>query len=298
MTRQTPSPAPKKSTNVRLRAVRGVFRSLSLVSPEAAARLAMVIFRRPPRHSGSELDRSVLQSAERVDLILDGRRLAVWRWGQGPRALLVHGWGSRGARLGSFVAPLTGAGFSVLGFDAPGHGASAGRLSSLPQFIAAIREIGDRLGPLELVVAHSMGGAATTLAMARGLPVQRAVFLAPSADPAGYSERFASVLHLSPDVLSRMKRDLERRFGLAWKDFDVLAAARAMSVPLLVFHDREDRDVPWTDGAAIAAAWPRAELVSTAGLGHRRIVHDPAVVERAVAFLTGSRAATRVSGGT
>ena len=61
-------------------------------------------------------------------------------------------WGSRGARLGSFVAPLTGAGFSVLGFDAPGHGASAGRLSSLPQFIAAIREIGDRLGPLELVV--------------------------------------------------------------------------------------------------------------------------------------------------
>ncbi len=86
MTRHAPSAAPKKSTNVRLRAVRGVFRSLSLVSPEAAARLAMVLFRRPPRHSGSELDRSVLQSAERVDLILDGRRLAVWRWGQGPRA--------------------------------------------------------------------------------------------------------------------------------------------------------------------------------------------------------------------
>ncbi len=297
MTRHAPSAAQKKSTNVRLRAVRGVFRSLSLVSPEAAARLAMVIFRRPPRHSGSELDRSVLQSAERVDLILDGRRLAVWRWGQGPRALLVHGWGSRGARLGSFVAPLTGAGFSVLGFDAPGHGASAGRLSSLPQFIAAIREIGDRLGPLELVVAHSMGGAATTLSMARGLPVRRAVFLAPSADPAGYSERFASVLHLSPDVLSRMKRDLERRFGLAWKDFDVLAAARAMSAPLLVFHDRDDSDVAWSDGAAIASAWPGAELVSTAGLGHRRIVQDPAVVAQAVAFLARSRAATRASGG-
>ena len=211
-------------------------------------------------------------------------------------ALLVHGWGSRGARLNSFVAPLTQAGFSVVAFDAPGHGASAGRLSSLPQFISAIREIGDRLGPIDLVAAHSMGGAATTLAMARGLSVRRAVFLAPASDPAGYSERFASVLGLSPAVLSRLTSALERRFGMAWTDFDVLAAAATMSAPLLVFHDRDDRDVAWTDGESIAAAWPGARLVTTTGLGHRRIVHDPAVVERAVAFLAEAQVATVLSG--
>jgi pimeloyl-ACP methyl ester carboxylesterase len=226
--------------------------------------------------------------------LLDGKPLAVWRWGRGPAVLLVHGWGSRGARLASFIAPLTDARFSVVAFDAPGHGASAGRLSSLPQFISAILAVARELGRVEAIVAHSMGGAATTLAMARGLTAGRLVFLAPAADPAGYSERFASVLGLSPHVLSRMKLGLERRFGMAWKDFDVLASARTMTTPLLVFHDREDRDVAWSDGAAIAAAWPGAELVSTEGLGHRRIVQDPAVVARAVAFLAESTA-TRAS---
>jgi len=276
--------------------MRGVLSGLSRLSPGAAAQLAMVLFRRPPRHRRSDLPLSVFDSGQRVDLVLDGGRLAVWRWGAGPTILLVHGWGSRGARLGDFVAPLTRAGFSVLAFDAPGHGASAGRLSSLPQFIAAIRAIGERLGPLHAVVAHSMGGAATTLAMARGLDVKRAVFLAPAADPAGYSERFASVFGLTDKVVSRMKRGLERRFGIAWKDFDALAAAATLSAPLLVIHDSDDRDVPLADGASVAAAWPGARLVTTNGLGHRRIVHDPAVVERAVAFLAEAQAATRLSG--
>jgi pimeloyl-ACP methyl ester carboxylesterase len=290
------SPYPPKSTSVRFTAIRGALSGLSRVSPGTAARVATVLFRRPPGRRRSDLPLSAFDSGQRVDLALDGRRLAVWKWGTGPTALLVHGWGSRGARLGDFVAPLTRAGFSVVAFDAPGHGASAGRLSSLPQFIAAVRAIGDRLGPLHAVVAHSMGGAATTLAMARGLDVRRAVFLAPAADPAGYSARFAAVLGLSDAVVSRMKQGLERRFGVLWKDFDVLAAAAALAAPLLVIHDSDDRDVPLADGAAIAAAWPGARLVTTKGLGHRRIVHDPAVVERAVAFLTEAETATRLSG--
>ena len=279
------------------RLLRLLFRGLSAVSPAAAAALAMVLFRRPPRHRDSAEERDALAKAERLFLSLNGKPLAAWRWGHGPAVLLVHGWGSRGSRLVSFVVPLTEAGYSVVAFDAPGHGASAGRLSSLPQFISAIEAVARELGSLEAIVAHSMGGAATTLAMARGLPVRRVVFLAPAADPAGYSERFAEVLGLTPDVLGRMKQSIEHRFGTPWDDFDVLRAARKMTAPLLVFHDRDDRDVAWTDGEAIAAAWPGAELVSTAGLGHRRIVHDPEVVARAVAFLARPKSATRASRG-
>ena len=281
----------------KLRVFRTLFRGITAIAPAAAAALAMTLFRRPPRHRDSDGEREALERSERLSLSLDGKPLAAWRWGRGPAVLLVHGWGSRGSRLVSFVAPLTQAGFSVVAFDAPGHGASAGRLSSLPQFIAAIQAVGRAVGPVEAIVAHSMGGAATTLAMARGLSVGRVVFLAPAADPAGYSERFAEMIGLTPGVRARMKRSIERRFGQSWDDFDVLRAAATMTAPLLVFHDRDDRDVAWTDGAAIAAAWPGAELVSTAGLGHRRIVHDPAVVARAVSFLAQSKGATRASRG-
>jgi pimeloyl-ACP methyl ester carboxylesterase len=283
--------------SAKLRVFRALFRGITAVLPAAAASLAMALFRKPPRHRDTEEERQALARAERLPLSLDGRPLAAWRWGRGPTVLLVHGWGSRGSRLMSFVAPLTEAGYSVVAFDAPGHGASAGRLSSLPQFISAIQAVAREVGPVAGIVAHSMGGAASTLAMARALHVGRAVFVAPAADPAGYSERFAEVLGLDPGVLVRMKRSIELRFGQSWDDFDVLRAAATMTAPLLVFHDRDDRDVAWSEGCAIADAWPGAELVSTTGLGHRRIVHDPTVVSRAVAFLAEPKGATRASQG-
>jgi pimeloyl-ACP methyl ester carboxylesterase len=60
-----------------------------------------------------------------------------------------------------------------------------------------------------------------------------------------------------------------------------------------VIHDRDDPEVPLANGEAIAAAWPGARLVTTEGLGHTRIVHDPGVVARGVAFLTGTGATER-----
>ena len=283
-----------------LRLFRALFRGTTAISPGSAAALAMTLFRRPPRHRDTEEERRALARAERLPLSLDRRPLAAWRWGRGPAVLLVHGWGSRGSRLASFVEPLTEAGYSVVAFDAPGHGGSAGRLSSLPQFIAAIetvaRELGDN-GTFAGIVAHSMGAAATTLAMSRGLRAGRLVFLAPAVDPLGYTERFAEMVGLTSDITDRMRRSIERRFGQSWDDFEVLRPATKMTAPLLVFHDREDRDVEWTNGEAIAKAWPGAELVSTSGLGHRRIVHDPDVVARAVSFLAAAPAATRASTG-
>jgi glycine/D-amino acid oxidase-like deaminating enzyme len=56
---------------------------------------------------------------------------------------------------------------------------------------------------------------------------------------------------------------------------------------LLVFHDDQDRVVSPADGMAITAAWPKANLVSTTGLGHRGVTSDPAVIRQAVQFLTG-----------
>ncbi|HJU64592.1 MAG TPA: hypothetical protein VJ596_02895, partial [Gemmatimonadaceae bacterium] len=63
--------------------------------------------------------------------------------------------------------------------------------------------------------------------------------------------------------------------------------ARGMRIPLLVVHDWADTEIPEADGRAIAAAWPDSTFISTAGLSHRKILHYPEVVERAVAWLAG-----------
>lgn len=281
-----PSRGARSSGAGKLAAVRLGMRTLGAVAPPLAARAAAALFRRPPAHAATDGERVVLERGRRVSFPVRGRPVSAWTWGAGPAVLLVHGWGSRAARLGSFVPPLVEAGFLVVAFDAPGHGATGGRLSSLPEFIFAIEAAHDVYGPFAGIVAHSLGGAASTLALARGVRAKRVVLVAPAADPASYTRRFAEIVGITPGVRERMEARLVREFGVPWAEFDVVAAAGRLSTPLLVFHDEGDAEVAFRDGKAIVSAWKNGSLVATRGLGHRRIVHDPAVVAAAVEFVT------------
>ena len=138
---------------------------------------------------------------------------------------------------------------------------------------------------MSAVVGHSLGGFASALAIERGLAARRAVFIAPSANVNTYSVQFASLLGVRDPVMASMRERLERRLGFEWRRMDVPRFAPAMQIPLLVIHDRDDREVRWDDGAAIAGAWPGAQLVTTMGLGHHRIVSDGGVIQQVLAFL-------------
>lgn len=284
---ETPLVPPEKRASVRfsLRLLRLGFRTLGRAAPRPAAALAGRLFGSPPRHRTSEAERRALAVARPGRVEIPGGSVATWTWGKGPAVLLAHGWGSRGARMRSFVEPLAAAGHSVVAFDAPGHGDSSGRTSSLPQFALAIGAVARAAGGIEAAVAHSMGCPSVAFAMTRGLTLRRAVFLAPAANPGAYTERFAEVLEIPPGVIEAMKRRFEKRYRMRWEELDLARAAPGLAADLLVIHDRDDGEVPWSNGAAIAAAWPGAKLVTTEGLGHTRLVHDPGVVARAVAFL-------------
>lgn len=276
--------------NLQLRAARFAMRALQHSSPTLAAALAERLFFTPPRTRLAPHVAGFLRTGRPLRVCVGEARVAAWSWGQGPVVVLAHGWGGRGARLAAaYVEPLVAQGFSVVAFDAPGHGASDGRLSSMPQFACALRAVADAAGSVFAIAAHSMGGSATALAMSQGLQVERTVFLAPAADPARFAADFAGTLAVGPAAMAAMRDRSERRLGFRWADLDVPRMARAFGVPLLVIHDRDDATVPWTDGAAIAAAWPSAELVTTTGLGHRDVVRDPGVVDRVVAFIREGR---------
>jgi len=266
--------------------LRAGFVALGAVAPGLAARWAEALFFTPPRPKASPHG-TPLPEPRLIRLDAAGTRVVVRAWGVGPAVVLLHGWGGNSAQLAAFVAPLAARGFSVLALDAPGHGDSGGRRSSLPEFAAALRAIGTALGPIHAVVAHSLGAAATALAMHRGLSVGRAVFLGPPRDPVDWTRQFARQLGIADDVLGLMQARTERRLGFSWEELNVPAIARDLEAPLLVLHDRDDREVPWSDGHAIASAWPSARLLTTAGLGHQRILRDGDVVERVTAFVAG-----------
>lgn len=81
------------------------FGAVQAVSRPLAARLAERWFFTPPRRPVSSDVEALLRSGRSFTLRSDGRTVAGWEWGTGPVVYLVHGWGSRGGRLGSAPAP-------------------------------------------------------------------------------------------------------------------------------------------------------------------------------------------------
>jgi pimeloyl-ACP methyl ester carboxylesterase len=102
----------------------------------------------------------------------------------------------------------------------------------------------------------------------------------------GLVEKFSGSLALSPRTVQILRDMLVQRFGEdLWTRFSAQDMAQRAGLPALIIHDRDDRDVPWQEGEAVAGAWPRARFVRTEGLGHRRILRDPEVIGRVVDFL-------------
>lgn len=267
--------------------IRAAFAVLGRVAPGLAAALALDLFFTPRGRRGSGRANDFLAAARRFEVSAGGQRVAAWSWGDGPAVYLVHGWAGAGRQLAAFGPPLLAGGFRVVAFDAPGHGASAGRRSSILHFAGALQEVVAREGRAHAVIAHSLGAAAVVRALTQGLEAGRAVFVGPTGGPSDWAARFRRDLGVPLHVMASMRARSERWLGASWDDFDIPKLARAQSTPLLVIHDRDDAEVPWSDGAAIAAAWPGARLVTTAGLGHRRILRDERVVDLAASFVRG-----------
>jgi len=287
-------PAIQKSTIVRS------FALLERVAPGIGARWAESLWFTVPRGRGRN-DRQAAPGRS-FQLQVHGRTVAGEVWGERPvdvapdradppAVFLVHGWGGWRRQLDAFVDPLVGAGYRVVAFDAPSHGASdpgpegPGR-STILEFADALAAVMAAHGPAHAVVAHSLGATAAAFAVGHGLPVGRMVFVAPMADPLPYTRIFAGRLGFGERVRTRLVARVERRVGASMAAFDVPAMARRVPTPpLLLVHDRQDAETGWSDSAAIAQAWPETRLVSTAGLGHRRILRDPAVVAEVTGFV-------------
>lgn len=265
--------------------LRTAFRTVGSVAPGVAARWAETIFCRPPRHEPRPSEEAFLLTGERRTVRSEDQDLAVWTWGDGPVVVLVHGWGGRAGRFSSLAGALVAAGFRVVLFDAPAHGASMGQQASLPQFARALREVGAAVGPIYGLVGHSLGGAAVSLAMRKGLPTERAVLLAAPADVFLFSHAFAEHLRIPPRARDVMQHNLATRLQFRWEELHIPTLAKNLTTPALIIHDLHDSDVPYGHGEEIAQAWPGAELYTTTGLGHRALLRNPEVIRRTVAFL-------------
>ena len=271
------------STNVR-------FSASTVLFPELAGAWAERMFLTPPRARDAAASALDLIDARNTFIEHKRRLISTWRWGSrdAPAVLLAHGWGGNAAQMRGFVFPLLQAGYRVIAYDQPAHGVSEGKLTGLPDFAEVLAEVAAYHGNVHGVIAHSLGGAGAALALAWGKAhYRRIVLVSPPSDLVGYSRRFARWYWMPEPVRKAMQKAIEERYGVLWEEIEVPRVAPRLSAQALVIHDRDDRLMPWKHGANVARHWPNARLLSTDGLGHRRILADETVTRSAADFIAG-----------
>lgn len=261
-----------------------MIRLLQVLSPRLAARVAFWMFLKPQRRELAQSDAAFMATA-RLHLIPSAAdQVQVYEWGTGSRTVLIaHGWGSRASRFAPLAAALVARGWRVLALDAPGHGLSPGRSSSLPQFMAALDAVATTLGPVHALIGHSLGALAIVCARSGMAPawfssLRKVVLISMPSGAPFLVEAFHGMFGIRPATASQLQELFRRRFGTGPAFFVAKPDSAISELPTLVVHDRGDDVVPFAHGEELLPALRNARLLTTEGLGHSALTRDAATM--------------------
>ena len=261
---------------------------ISFISPKLITLFAAKLFTTPIKHKipkrELEMDRKSVQKLIPVPAI--NKEVVLYQYGKSEKKiLLVHGWSGRGTQLFKIADELLKAGYSTISFDAPAHGKSPGKTTIMVDFIATILEIDKELGPFEAAIGHSLGGMSVLNAIKKGLKVNHAVVIGSGDIVEDIMDDFVAKLNLKPTISTLLRLHFEKKYQEKMNSYSAFLAAKEISIPVLVIHDNNDPEVPVKAGIHIHKYLKNGELLLTDGLGHRKILGNPRVIEKTVQFI-------------
>lgn len=201
--------------------------------------------------------------------------LMSYRLGQGPVWLLMHGWSGSASQFYPLMSHIAAQGFTAIAYDHPAHGHSAGHTGHLPRFVRAFDELVEKMaaecGPLQGVIAHSMGGAVTLSSRRRELDTLPLLLISPVLDYVPQLYGMVARSGYSIRLFDVVVKEIEQEYQHPLSTVDPLGRLAGRSGPAIIVHDEEDRFAPHGDSLR-ATQDGRTRLVSTRGLGHGRIL--------------------------
>ena len=226
-----------------------------------------------------------LRQVELHELAGPQGRIAAWRVGEGPAVLLVHGYEDDNAVWTPMIDALRARECAVVAFDLPGHGLSDGDNGYSSAGAEAVTAVARDLGPIDSIVAHSLGCWAAVLAVSEGLDVRRLVLIsAPLSSSLGRWRAAAERMGLPPEAGERAQ-ELARQHlkPLHRKELGELVAG--LETPILFVHSRDDERVGFEDAERVSDGCKNALFFPLEGADHRETPRESEAIAAAVMFL-------------
>ncbi len=251
---------------------------------------------RPPKRAIPRTAADLPFAFDDVSFESDGRTLRGWLiYPNEPSgcgvAVVAHGWASNSGEVLPIAEPVAASGHTAFVFDFRRHGRSDDAphvtISDYRDDLTeAIRFVRERFPEKRLVVVgHSMGGAASILAVAAGAPVDGIAIVASPADLVEMTVEYLNEgwwpgAFLGPLIVPIL-------WMKAGGNRDELVPERrmaAVTVPCIVIHPEHDKRVPLLHARRLADL-AGCELRIIPDAGHVDIIRHPGLHEAVVEFL-------------
>lgn len=271
------------------RYIKNTSKVLQTLNKNMAAAFALKLFETPIKYKMPKREQKMYEVSHKSKLTLpeSGKEIVVYENKFGSKkVLLVHGWNGRGTQLVSIAKAFKELNYTIVSFDAPGHGKSPKTSANMKHFIEAVFELDKKYNGFDVMIGHSLGGMSVINSLGRGLQTEKAVIIGSGNTTKAITEDFLGTIGMKQKLTPTLINMFERKYNDKMTNYDVADQALKVNVPVLIIHDKNDKDVPFTAAEAISKNLQNNELLITTGLGHRKILGDENVIEKIVQFVT------------
>jgi pimeloyl-ACP methyl ester carboxylesterase len=264
-------------------------RIISFFSSRLAILYAAKLFTTPIKHKIPKRELEMHQNSVKNIIKIQGinKEIMLYQYGKSDKKiLLVHGWSGRGTQLVKIAEELLKSGYSTISFDAPAHGKSPGKTTIMTDFIETILELEKQFGPFEAAIGHSLGGMSVLNATRKGLNINSLVIIGSGDIVQDVMDDFIAKINFKPETSHKLRLHVEKKYGEAMDDYSAYKSAKKIKTPTLIIHDENDTEVPVKAAIHIHQHLTNGELILTKGLGHRKILGNPIIIDKVVQFIS------------
>ncbi|HUH26178.1 MAG TPA: alpha/beta hydrolase [Flavobacterium sp.] len=270
------------------RYIKNTSKVLSALNKKMAATFALKLFETPMKFPLPKREQKMFEVSHKSKWTLTESKKEIMVYENkfsSKKVLLVHGWNGRGTQLVSIAKAFKALNYTIVSFDAPGHGKSPKSTTNMKHFIEAIFELDKKYNGFDVIIGHSLGGMSIMNSLGRGLQTQKAVIIGSGNKTKDITNDFLTTIGMNTKISSLLIDLFETKYHDKMSNYDVDQYAEKVAIPVLVIHDENDKDVPVKAAEAIFSKLQNGQLLLTKGLGHRKILGDEKVIESIKQFV-------------
>jgi pimeloyl-ACP methyl ester carboxylesterase len=275
--------------------IRFFFTTFSPLFPKIAGNMAFELFQHP--HAKKTRKRELALFTAFSERRIPHPEEDIFLYEKGPAngypVVLVHGWESNPGSLFGVADALQQNGFRTLVLGLPAHGKSIQKKTNMVHASRYIRYFLEKEGLTEdfSMITHSFGSGASTIALKEsGIRVDQLLFLTSPDRIMDIFTNYRDMIRLGERAFLQLIDRVEIMIPFRISEFNIPDFLKQVNFKqLIVFHDEQDRVLPYQNALAIKQVLPETRLVPLKDKGHYRLLWDDEVIQQVLTTLNEVR---------